>query len=321
MTVSGSGIIRLALICLLCQFSAASWAQNYPAKPIRIVVGPGPDIIARIFGQKFTEAWGKQVIVDPRPAGGGTIAAEAVAKSAPDGYSLLLASASYPINTALQFGSYDLEKDFSAVVLCATAPFILIVHPSVPARSVRELVALAKSKPGQINYASSGNGTPPHLAGEMFKSMAGINIVHVPYKGAGQAMIDVIGGQVQMMFAIASTTLGQIQTGKVRALAVTSPQRSRLVPDLPTLAESDLPGYNVMGWNGLVAPTGTPRPVIAKLNAEALRALKQSDVLTRLTDSGYDPAGDNTPEQFADFIKREIAKWTKLVKESGAKVD
>jgi tripartite-type tricarboxylate transporter receptor subunit TctC len=296
-------------------------AQDYPVKPIRIIVGPGPDIVARIVGQKFTEAWGQQVVVETRPGGGGTIAAELVAKAAPDGYLLLLSSASYTINAVLQPGSFDLMKDFAAVALCATAPFILVAHPSLPVRSVPELIALAKARPGQINYASSGNGTPPHLAGEMFRSMAHIDIVHVPYKNAAPAMIDVVGGQVQMMFGILSITLPQVQAGKVRGLGVTSVQRSSLVPQLPTLAESGLPGYEVIGWNGLLAPAGTSRAVVAKLNAEVLRALKQPDVLQRLRGSGYDPARDNTPEQFADFNRNEIAKWAKVVKESGAKVD
>jgi tripartite-type tricarboxylate transporter receptor subunit TctC len=296
-------------------------AQEFPAKPIRIIVGPGPDIVARIFGQKFTEAWGQQAVVDTRPGGGGTIAAELVAKAAPDGYTLLLASAAYTINAVLQPSSFDLIRDFSAVAFCASAPFILVVNPSLPVRSVQEIIALAKSKPGQINYASSGNGTPPHLAGELFKSMAHINIVHVPYKNAAPALVDVVGGQVQMMFAITSISLGQVQAGKVRGLGVTSAQRSPLAPDLPTLAESGLPGYEVIGWNGLLAPAGTPRAVVSKINAEVQRSLQQPDVLQRLKGSAYDPAAANTPEQFAEYIRLEIAKWTKLVKETGMKVD
>lgn len=312
--VAGALALWFALTC-------PALAQDYPVKPIRIIVGPGPDIVARIVGQKFTETWGQQVIVETRPGGGGTIAAELVAKSAPDGYLLLLSSASYTINAVLQPGSFDLMKDFSAVALCATAPFILVAHPSLPVRSVQELIALARSRPGQINYASSGNGTPPHLAGEMFRSMAHVDIVHVPYKNAAPAMIDVVGGQVQLMFGILSITLPQVQAGKVRGLGVTSVQRSPLVPQLPTLAESGLPGYEVIGWNGLLAPAGTPRAIVAKLNAEVLRALKQPDVLQRLRGSGYDPARDNSPEQFTDFNRNEIAKWAKVVKESGAKVD
>ena len=310
----------VALVSLLVA-AASAYAQEYPVRPIRVIVGPGPDIVARIMGQKFTEAWGQQVIIDPRPAAGGAIAADAVAKAAPDGYTLLLSSASYPINAALQIGTTDVIKDFSAVALAASAPFILMVHPALPVRSMRELIALARARPGQINYASSGNGTPPHLAAEMFKSAAGVNIVHVPYKGAGQAMIDLVGGQVQMAFAIVSAALPQVQAGKVRALGVTSPQTSPLVPDVPTLNELGLAGFDVKGWNGFVAPAGTPRAVVAKINAEAMRALKQPEVVQRLKGAGYDAAAENSPEQFADFIKAELAKWTKVVRESGAKVD
>lgn len=309
------------LVLLALAPMPATYAQDYPNKPIRIIVGPGPDIVARIFGQKFTEAWGQQAIIDTRPGGGGTIAAELVAKAAPDGYTLLLASAAYTINAVLQPSSFDLIRDFSAVAFCASAPFILVVNPSMPVRSVQEIIALAKSRPGQINYASSGNGTPPHLAGELFKSMAHINIVHVPYKNAAPALVDVVGGQVQMMFAITSISLGQVQAGKVRGLGVTSAQRSPLAPDLPTLAESGLPGYEVIGWNGLLAPAGTPRTVVSRINAEVQRSLQQPDVLQRLKGSAYDPATANTPEQFAEYIKLEIAKWTKLVKETGMKVD
>ena len=310
----------VALVSLLVA-AASAYAQEYPVRPIRVIVGPGPDIVARIMGQKFTEAWGQQVIIDPRPAAGGAIAADAVAKAAPDGYTLLLSSASYPINAALQIGTTDVIKDFSAVALAASAPFILMVHPALPVRSMRELIALARARPGQINYASSGNGTPPHLAAEMFKSAAGVNIVHVPYKGAGQAMIDLVGGQVQMAFAIVSAALPQVQAGKVRALGVTSPQTSPLVPDVPTLNELGLAGFDVKGWNGFVAPAGTPRAIVAKINAEAMRALKQPEVVQRLKGAGYDAAAENSPEQFADFIKAELAKWTKVVRESGAKVD
>lgn len=309
------------LVSLALGLMPAAVAQEYPAKPIRIIVGPGPDIVARIFGQKFTEAWGQQAIIDTRPGGGGTIAAELVAKAAPDGYTLLLASAAYTINAVLQPGSFDLIRDFSAVAFCASAPFILVVNPSMPVRSVQEIIALAKSKPGQINYASSGNGTPPHLAGELFKSMTRINIVHVPYKNAAPALIDVVGGQVQMMFAITSISLGQVQAGKVRGLGVTSAQRSPLAPELPTLAESGLPGYEVIGWNGLLAPAGTPRTVVSRINTEVQRSLQQPDVLQRLKGSAYDPAAANTPEQFAEYIRLEIAKWIKLVKETGMKVD
>jgi tripartite-type tricarboxylate transporter receptor subunit TctC len=315
-------LILPALALLLPAFAqAADVTQSFPNKPLRVIVGPGPDIVGRLVGQKFTEAWGQQVIVETRPGGGGAIAGEMVSKATPDGYTMLLASAAYTINAVMQPGSFDLIKDFSPVVFCASAPFVLLVHPSVPAKTVQELVALAKAKPGVLLYSSSGNGTPPHLAGELFKSMAGVNIVHIPYKNAAPALIDVVGGQVQMMFAITSIGLPQVQNGKVRGLGVSSAQRTPLAPTMPTIAESGLPGYEVIGWNGLLAPAGTPRAVVAKLNAEATRALKQADLVQRLSGAFYDVSASNTPEQFATYLRQEIAKWAKLVKETGAKVD
>ena len=298
-----------------------SAAQVFPNKPLRVIVGPGPDIVGRLIGQKFTEAWGQQVVVETRPGGGGAIAGELVAKATADGYTLLLASAAYTINAVLQPGSFDLVKDFSPVVFCASAPFVLLVHPSVPAKTVQELVALAKAKPGGLYYASSGNGTPPHIAGEMFKSMAGVNIVHVPYKNAAPALIDVVGGQVQMMFAITSIGLPQVQSGKVRGLAVSSAKHTPLAPTLPTIAESGYPGYEVIGWNGLLAPAGTSRAIIAKMNAEAMRALQQPELVQRLQNAFYDASAVNTPEQFGAYIRQEIAKFAKVVKDTGAKVD
>jgi tripartite-type tricarboxylate transporter receptor subunit TctC len=239
-------------------------AQDYPIKPVRVIVGPGPDIVARIFGQRFTESWGHQTNIETRPGGGGTVAAETVARASADGYTLLLASAAYTINAVLQPGSFDLVRDFSAVAFAASSPFLLLVHLSVPARSIQELIALAKSKPAQLNYASSGNGSPPHLAGEMFKSMARVSIVHIPYKNAAPAMVDTISGQVHMMFAILPLGLPHAQSGKVRALGVMALRRSALVPELPTVAESGLKGYEVIGWNGFLAPAATPKAVVAK---------------------------------------------------------
>jgi tripartite-type tricarboxylate transporter receptor subunit TctC len=302
-------------------FALAASAQTYPSKPIRIIVGPGPDIVARIFGQKFTDAWGQQVVVDTRPGAGGAIATDIVAKAAPDGYTMLLASASYTINSVLQPSAFDLIKDFAPVAFCASSPFILVINPSLPANTLAELIALAKSQPGKINYGSSGNGTPPHLAGELFKSMAHINITHVPYKSAAPAMVDVIAGQVQMAFMIVSVSLPHVQSAKVRGLAVSSLKRSRLVPDLPTLAESGLPGFEVIGWNGLLAPAGTPKAITTKLNSEIMHELKQSEVSQRLLGAGYEPSPEHTPDQFGEYMKDEIAKWKKVVKESGMKVD
>ncbi|MGZ5115766.1 MAG: tripartite tricarboxylate transporter substrate binding protein [Burkholderiales bacterium] len=313
----------LASLVLLMLSAVANVAnsQEYPTRPLRVIVGPGPDIVARIFGQRFTESWGHQTLVETRPGGGGTVAAETVAKALPDGYTLLLASAAYTINAVLQPGPVDLIRDFSPVAFAASSPFLLLVHPSVPARSTQELVALAKAKPAQLNYASSGNGTPPHLAGELFKSLAHVNIIHIPYKNAAPAIVDTISGQVHMMFAILPLGLPHAQSGKVRALGVTALKRSALVPELPTLAEAGLNGYEVIGWNGFLAPAATPKAVVSKINSEVTRSLKQSDVPQRLAAVGYEPASENTPEQFAAYIKAEIQKWAKVVKESGAKAD
>ncbi|MFO0524336.1 MAG: tripartite tricarboxylate transporter substrate binding protein [bacterium] len=296
-------------------------AQDFPQKPIRIVVGPGPDIVGRLLGQHYTDAWGQQVLIDPRPGGGGVIAAEIVARAPADGSSLLLSSAAYTINAVLQPGSTDLLRDFAPVVFAASSPFVLMVHPSLPVRSTLELIALARKRPGQINYASSGNGTPPHLAGELFKSMAKVDLVHVPYKSAAPAIMDAVGGQVQVVFGIASVAMPQVLSGKLRGLAVSSRERSRLAPDIPTLNESGLPGFEVIGWNGLMAPAATPRPIVGRLNAEALVALKQQQFQAKLVGAGYEPAAPNTPEQFGEQVRAEVAKWAKLVKETGMRVD
>jgi tripartite-type tricarboxylate transporter receptor subunit TctC len=322
-----SGRLRRAVVMatpgalLACALATVAVAQDFPARPIRVIVGPGPDIVARLLGQHYTEAWGQQVVVEPRTGGGGVIAAEAVAKAAPDGYTLLLCSASYTINSVLQPATTNVLRDFAPVVFAASSPFVLMVHPALPARSLPDLIALARSRPGQLNYASSGNGTPPHLAGELFKWMAKIDVAHIPYKAAGPAIIDTVGGQVQMIFAISSVAMPQVLAGKLRGLAVSSRERSRLAPDLPTLAESGLPGFEVIGWNGLVAPAATPRAVIGRLNGEALAALRQPSFQARLVAAGYEPAAPNTPEQFGEQMRAEIAKWTMLVKETGMKVD
>ena len=307
-----------AALCAVA--SQSSPAQQYPVKPIRILVGPGPDALARVYGQKFTEAWGQQVVIDQRPGAGGTIAAEMVAKAPPDGYTLLLATGSYTINASLQRQSYDLVRDFSAISLLGTVPFILVVNPAVPAKSVAELIQLAKSKPGQINYASAGNGTPPHLAGEMLKMMTGINIVHVPYKGAAQGLTDVMAGQIQMMFAVGPVGIPQVQSGKVRGLAVSTAKRSRIVPELPTVAESGVPGFEVVGWNGLLAPAGSPKPALEKLYAEIAKVTALQDMQSRIIGLGFE-AVSSKPDEFAAFIRTDIARWAKVIREAHVKID
>jgi tripartite-type tricarboxylate transporter receptor subunit TctC len=299
--------------------AACAAAQDYPAKPIRFIVGPGPDSLARLFGQKMTEAWGQPVIVDQRGGGGGTISAEAVAKAPPDGYTLLLATGTHTINPSLYKTSYDL-RDFAPVTLIGSTPFVLAVHPSVPAHSVAELIALARAKPGSLNYGSGGNGTPPHLATEMLKTLAGIDIVHVPYKTVAAAITDLVAGQIQVMFTVGPAGLPQIRAGRIRGLAVSTAKRSAFAPELPTVAESGLPGYDVFGWNGVLAPAGTPKPVVAKLHDVIVGAMKQPAVLERMAGFGFEPVG-NTPEQFGEFVKADIARWARVVKDSGARVE
>jgi len=307
--------VILALVCLFGTAMAAS-AQDYPNRYIRVIVGPGPDLVARLFGPKITEILGQQVVIEPRPGAGGVIAAQTVATAPPDGYNLLQATASYTINTALETSALDMRKDFAAIGRASTSPFILVVHPSVPAKSVQELIALAKSKPGGLNYASSGIGTPPHLAGELFKAMAGVDIVHVPFREANSALNAVLSGAVQIMFSISSTTQPQVAAGTVRGLAVTTLKPSPLVPGMPSVAESGLPGYEVTGWNGFVAPAGTPASIIAKLSGAIQRGLDDPDLRKRLETAGYEVARHNTPEDFTAFIKADTERWINLVEKT-----
>jgi tripartite-type tricarboxylate transporter receptor subunit TctC len=301
-------------------FGFANAQTDYPTKPIRFIVGPGPDSLARLFGQKMTGAWGQPVIVDQRGGGGGTISAEAVAKAPPDGYTLLLMTGTHAINPSVYKTNYDMVRDFTPVTLLGATPFVLAVHPSVPAKSVAELIKLAKEKPGALNYGSGGSGTPPHLATELFKQMAGINMVHVPYKTIPLAITDLLGGQLQVMFTVGPAGLPQVKAGRIRGLAVSTAKRSAFAPELPTVAESGLPGFNVFGWNGVLATAGTPRPVIEKLHALFTTAMKDPEVRTRMAGFGFEPIG-NTPEEFGAFVKEDIARWAKLVKETGAKVE
>ena len=316
---------RCAVLCgavMVAMIAVPVAAQTYPNKPIRIIVGPGPDVLSRIIGQKFTEAWGQQTVVDQRPGGGGVISAELASKAPADGYTLLMITSSYTINAVLQKTSYDLVRDFSPIALCVMSPYILSANLALPARNIHELIALAKAKPGQLNYASAGNGTGPHLAGEMLKNMAKIDLVHIVYKGAAPAMIDLMGGQVQLLFQTGPGSLAQIKAGKIRALAVTSAVRSPQLPDLPTMIEAGMPGFEANGWNGLVAPAGTPKALIAKLSTEVTRVMKDPVVLQKITETGWEPVTlGATPEQFAKFISTDIARYAKVIKDTGAKVD
>jgi tripartite-type tricarboxylate transporter receptor subunit TctC len=306
--------------------AAAKAADSYPSRPIRIIVtyppGGGVDLAARVIGQKFTDAFGQQVIVDNRGGGGGNIAMEMGARAQPDGYTLTMSAAGpTAINVSLYSKvPFDPVKDYAPVARVASTVYALIVHPSVEAKSVKELIALAKARPGKLTFASAGIGAPPHLAGELLKTMAGIDIVHVPYKGTGPAIADLVGGQVTMMFSDALAAVPQIKAGKLRGLAVSSPRRFAFAPDLPTVAEAGVPGFSAVGWTGLLAPAGTPRAVVQKLNAEIVRVLPLPDVKEKLAGDGSE-FGKNTPEEFSKFIKEEIAKWGKVIKASGARAD
>lgn len=317
-------LLRPAVLAVLAGVTVptgAAHAQNYPAKPIRFIVGPGPDVLARLIGQKLTDSWGQQVVVDQRPGAGGIIAADTVAKSIPDGYTLLLTTGAYTINATLYPKlPYDLERDLAPVSLLASISFLVIVPPSLPAKNMRELVQLAKAKPGSLNCAHSGPGTTAHLGCEMLKSSARIDIVPVPYKGTVPAIIDVISGQAQLMFAVMQGGLPHVQAGKLRALAVTGSKRSAALPDVPTITEAGFPGADFITWNGVHVPAKTPKATIAKLNAELDRLLKLADVRERMQTLGLDPVG-GTPEAFAAFVKADIARWAKVIKESGVRAE
>jgi tripartite-type tricarboxylate transporter receptor subunit TctC len=317
---------RWGLAAVLMLVTALSSAQTYPTKPIRLVVpfppGGATDILARDVAQKLTEAWGQSVIVDNRPGAGGNIGSELVAKSAPDGYTLEMGTVgTHAINASLYAKMpYDHVKDFTPVILVAGVPNVLVVTPSLPVNSVAELIAYAKANPGKLNFASSGNGTSIHLSGELFKVMAGVQMTHIPYKGSAPALQDLIAGQVQLMFDNLPPSLPQIKAGKLRALAVTSLARAPALPDVPTLAESGLPGFEASSWFGILAPAGTPAPIVAKLNAEVAKWLATPEAKEKLLKQGANPAG-GTPEDFAKHIAAETAKWAKVVKDSGAKID
>jgi len=311
---------------LLAFNAAAQSAASYPGRPIRMIVpsapGSGPDIMARAIGQKITEAFGQQVIIDDKPGAGGIIGSEAAAKSAPDGYTLIMANAgSHAVNASLYAKlPYDPVKDFAPITLVSSAPNILIVHPSLPVKSVKDLIALAKSKPGQLAFGSGGNGSTAHLSGEMFKTMAGIDIVHIPFKGSPGAVLAVIAGQIAMAMPNIPPALPHVKTGKLKALAVTTAKRAAAVPGLPTVAESGLPGYEATAWFGVLAPAGTPRDIIDRLNGVIVKSLRAAEMQQRLQADGAEAAG-GTPEDFAAVIRRDIAKWAVVVKKSGARAE
>src|SRR5207249_4045480 len=314
-----------ALICSVGVVCTAL-AQGWPEKPVRFVVGFTPggpsDILARALGQKLADSWGQQVVIENRPGAGGNIAAELVARSAPDGTTWLLGNNSILATNQSLYRKlgYDPVKDSAPVALVAIQPNILVVNPNVAASSVGELIALAKAKPGALNYASSGNGAAAHLAGELFKAMTGVQMVHIPYKGAQPALTDVIAGQAQLMFATSASAIPYIKARRLRALAVTTAQRSPTVPELPTISESGVPGFEAITWHGVVVPAATRGALVERLNADIVRALRMRDLRERLESLGAELA-TGTPQDFAEYIAREIPKWAKVVKDSGARAE
>ncbi|HET9663540.1 MAG TPA: tripartite tricarboxylate transporter substrate binding protein [Burkholderiales bacterium] len=305
-------------------FALPAAAQSYPAKPIRIIAlsssGSGPDIVGRLIGGKLTEAWGEQVIVDPRPAATGIVGTEIASKAPPDGHTLLIVT-SQAVIVSVMYDKlpYSLARDFTPITLVATTPFILAVHPVVPANSIKELVALAKRQPGALRYGSGGSGSPPHLSTEMFKSMTGIDMLHVPYKGITPAMVDAVAGHVHMLISVIPAVLPTIKSGKLRPLGVTSAKRTPLVPDIPAIAET-VTGYEFIGWYSLFAPTKTPAPVIDKLNAEIVKALQTPEFRERFLSLGAEPR-PSTPQELAGWLRTQTEKMRKAVQDSGARRD
>jgi tripartite-type tricarboxylate transporter receptor subunit TctC len=305
--------------------SSLAWAQSYPTKQVRFVVGfpagGATDVVARAISQNLSEALGQPVVVDNRAGAASNIAAEIVATAPKDGHTIFMGTVSTAINPSLYKKlAYDAVKDFAAITQVTDTPFMFVVHPSLPAKSVKEFIAIAKSRPGQLNYGSAGNGSGGHLFTAMFGSMAGVSLVHVPYRGASFATTSVLAGETIFMFDNIVTTLPLARSGKLRALAVTTQKRSRTAPDIPTIAESGVPGYDANAWFGVFAPAGTPVTVINRLHSEIARIVNLPDIRDRFLALGAEPVG-STPEQFSAFYRKEVAKWAKVVKDSGAQID
>ena len=315
----------IAVLLAMTSVGAGAAEPPYPTKPIRMIVAVPPggpaDTLARLVSPSLTESLGQTVVIDNRPGANGIIAYETTARATPDGYTFTAVAAGVVINPSLYPNvQYDPLKDFAPITLGITVPNILVIHPSVPASSVKELIALAKAKRGTVTFASAGNGTSGHLALEVFRLASGIDVIHVPYKGGGPALADVIAGQVQALFSIALAATPQIKAGKLRALAITSARRSAVAPDLPTVAEAGLAGFEVIGWFGWLAPAATPRFIVNRLNGELVRTLNLPDVRDRLLSQSTEPVG-NTPQAFAAFMKSEYVKWAKVIKAANIKVE
>ncbi len=319
------------LVRVLAAFAVAlmlvpqSFAQSYPVKPIKIVVPYPPggfnDTLGRTLAAKFTEAWGQPAVVENKPGANTVIGVDHVAKSAPDGYTLLIVAFPFAVTPSLiKSMPYDTVKDFEPVILAATSPNLLVVNPQLPVKNVAELIALAKSRPGSLNYASTGNGSSNHISMELFKNLAGVDITHIPYKGSAPAVTDLLGGQVMLMFDNVPNVLPQVKAGRLRALATSGDKRTSLAPEIPTVAEAGVPGFEVTVWFGLVAPAGTPRAVVQKLNAEVTKILAMPDVRERFMAQGVEPQG-STPEQFGEHIRSQMVRWAKVVQDAGVKAE
>jgi len=317
-------VTRLGLAIVAAAFALPAMAQSWPTKPVRIVVPFGPggpaDVYARIIGQQLTEVFKQQFVIDNKPGAGAVIGTDIVAKAAPDGYTLLMMSNTHTTNeTLLANKPYTLMKDLTPVAPVNSSDLVMVVHPSVPAKTLQEFIAVAKKEPGKLSYASSGPGTPYHMAGELFKAMTGTDILHVPHKSSGEARNDVMGGHVQMMFDAVTTMKGSVEAGHVRALGTTGDKRSTILPDVPTVAEAGVPGYEATIWLGIMAPTGTPKEIVDRLNAEIAKAVAKPAIREAWAKQGAVPMS-MTPAEFGTFLQKEIEKWRKVVEVSGAKV-
>jgi tripartite-type tricarboxylate transporter receptor subunit TctC len=320
------GKCAAVLLCAIANLAAIypARAQQYPSKPVRIIVGSTPgggaDFVARLIGGKLTEAFGQQIIVENRPGGASTLGYEMGMRSAPDGYTLTLITPSYSINPNLYALKFDALTDFTPLILIAKGPLVAVVHPSLPVKTMRDFIAFAKAKPGLITYGSTGQGAIIHLATALFEHMAGIKMTHVPYKGGGPALIDVIAGNIYLNFATPQTGLRQVKAGRVRALAVTTATRLAAAPDIPTIAESGVPGYEVTNWQALIGPKGIPRPIVDRINNVINQALKSRDMAEKLQADGVSPAG-GTPEQLHEQIRKEIDMWRKVIAQAAIKIE
>jgi len=315
---------KLLPVIVLALLASTAWSQSYPVRPVRIIApfspGGGTDFIARLIAQKLSDRLGQQVLVENKPGAGGNLGAEYAVKSPPDGYTLLLVAGSYTVNPSLYKLSFDPVADIAPIIQLSQGPFVVAVHPSVPAKSLQELIAYARKQPGKLSYASSGSGSITHLAEALFMDMAKIDMVHIPYKGTGPALNDTIAGNTQVIWGSVATAVQFIKSGRLRGLAVTTAQRNPALPDLPTVAEAGVPGYEVVLWHGLIAPKGVPRPVVERLNREANDALKSKDVAELLAADGVAPAG-GTSEKFQEVIRKDIERWRGIVKQAGIKVE